>query len=329
MSNLKKEYSTIEQLFEELNLGKVTEVEEVEDNLHDSYIIKANDKEYQVLCYSKRTLNNRLSMIEKEEQIKAMEYLRKNGVPVTLPLKFEDDYFISFKKDNYIIYENDDYTYLTNKDLDEKKIKKLANTQAIIHKLNIKVSLPCPYEKVSINFQKIVNKLAKKNSSLSKLLYDNIYLLDELVEKCNKGLKYAENVLCLSYDYYNLYEIKWDKDYIYLKDFENCALINPTVSLAEAAYDFTRIDDKINYDFYEEYLRSYLKKYGQVTFDYKEALNVSLNKQLLYLEELFKLCLKGVEEAMEETRKVIEELIFCSNNFDKLYEIYIKVVKQQ
>ncbi len=329
MSNIKKEYSNVEQLFEELNLGKITEVEEIEDNLHDSYLVKTNSKEYQVLCYSKRTLNNRISMIEKEEQIKAMEFLRKNGVPVALPIKFEDDYFMSFKKENYIIYENDNYSYLTNKDLDEKKIKKLANTQAIIHKLNYKVSLPCPYEKVSINFQKAVSKLGKKDPELSKLIYDNIYLLDDLVDNCNKGLKYAENFLCLSYDYYNLYEIKWDKDYIYLKDFENCALVNPTVALAEAAYDFTRVEDSINYDFYEEYLKSYLKKYGQVTFDYKEALNVSLNKQLLYLEELLKLCFKGVEEAFEETKKVIGELIFSSQHFDDLYNIYINVVKQQ
>ena len=328
MGSINKEINSIEQLFNKLNLGKITETEEIEDNLHDSYLVKTNSKEYQVLCYSKRTLNNKISMLEKEEQIKAMEFLRKNGVPVTLPIKFNDSYFVPVKKDNYIIYENDNYVYLTNKDLDEKKIKKLANTQAIIHKLNIKISLPCPYESVNINFQKMVNKISRNDSELGELIYNNIYLLDEMIENCNKGLKYAENYLCLSYDYYNLYEIKWDKDYIYLKDFENCALVNPTVSLAEAAYDFTRMNDTINYDLYREYLKSYLKKFGQVTFDYKEALKVSLNKQLLYLEELLKLCLKGVEEALEETKKVINELIFYYQNIDKLFDIYISVVKQ-
>lgn len=323
-----KEYNNIEQLFTKLNLGKVTEIEEIDDNLYDSFVVRTNSKEYQVLCYSKRTINNKLGLLEKVEQIKAMEFLRNNGVPVILPMKFGNDYFLSLKKDNYLIYENDDYRYLTNKDLDEKKIKKLANTQAIIHKLNIKVPLPCPYESVNINFQRIVGKISKKDAELGELIYDNIYLLDDIIENCNKGLKYAENVLCLSYDYYNLYEIKWDKDYIYLKDFENCALVNPTVSLAEAAYDFTRINDTINYDLYADYIKSYLKKYGQVTFDYKEALNVSLNKQLLYLEELLKLCLKGVDEAIDETKKVIEELIFYSQNIDKLHEIYINVVKQ-
>ena len=93
-----KEYNNIEQLFTKLNLGKVTEIEEIDDNLYDSFVVRTNSKEYQVLCYSKRTINNKLGLLEKVEQIKAMEFLRNNGVPVILPMKFGNDYFLSLKK---------------------------------------------------------------------------------------------------------------------------------------------------------------------------------------------------------------------------------------
>ena len=127
---------------------------------------------------------------------------------------------------------------------------------------------------------------------------------------------------------YDLNNIEWLKDYMYLVDYNNCCLINPSVSLAESAYFVSYKDKKIDFARYSLYLKTYLKKYGPLSFDYKEALYVSMYKLLSKLENIINRTIKQKEDTSKEINEVVKELLVYNANIERLYATYIDIVKK-
>jgi len=325
--NLKKEFHRIEKIFHYLKLDEIEEIGVMTFLNKDSIFVKCAKENYIVNVRELKNIDKNYFK-NKMTKIKTLEYFNDNGIPAVFPIKFNDKYFINYRNREYEIYKYVNYHHFKNEELNDKKIKKLANVQAIMHNLNVKLALPPAYSEIKLNLDKHLKKIEKYAKEGYKILYEYVYQIDEIVKNYNNNYKYALNNLILGYNNYDLNNIEWLKDYMYLVDYTNCCLINPSVSLAESAYFISYQDKKIDYERYELYLKTYIKKYGPLSFDYKEALYVSMYKLLKKLEELINRTIKEKEDTSKEIAEVVKELLIHNANIERLYATYIDSVKK-
>lgn len=322
--NDKKELEKINKIYETLHLGTVKKATILKETPNKVYQIQTDKKEYYLLKYNSKTIKSEKELNVRKRQLSVSEKLSTNGVPMILPLKFEGKYFIRYKKEYYLIYDYKAYEPKKAAELKEKALKKVANTTAIIHKLNIKSEIPCGYHALEINFNKYLKKLPKIDEELYQTLYQNYFLLEEIIKQYNENSKYAKNNICASHKSQN---ILWIKDYMYIGDYDSFYLENPSVSLAENAFYYSYIDNNIKETNYKEYLKSYIRKYGPLVFDYKVALSIAPLKQLEKLEQLLQKCVNKEKEAIPKATEIINELVIYANKKDTFYDIYLSIVK--
>lgn len=312
----------IEVIFETLNLGHVEEITYMHSSQNLVHLVKTDKNSYYIKQYSKDAIRSNKDLLNRKRQVAVAEKLKENGVPAVLPLTFDNKYFIKYNKDYYLIFDYLDKQPITEKELDTKKIKKLANTLAIIHKLDIKSSLDCQYKNININFNKYLKKYIKIDTNLYNTVKDNQLILEDLISNCNNNIPKVKEHLCISHNDYKLLNILWEKDYMYLIDFDATAMSNPTVSFAEAAFALSRQNKVLNKDFYKEFITTYIKKYGTLDTPFDLALDVSMNGKLQWLEYLMSKCSKKDEQSIKGTISMINELKLFIESKETMISIY-------
>lgn len=327
MEITRQKKEAINKIFDTLNLGTPNQITIIESSQNIAYKVETLDKTYVLKEYTKDAIRNENDLRKRKRQVSICERFKENGVPTILPLKFNSKYFICYKKTYYLVYDFVSYKTLEPNEVDNKKIKKLANTLAIMHKLNIKSELPCQYKTIKIDYNKYLKKYKKLDEELYKILYDNYFELDGLTAQCNNSIRFVKNNLCVSHNDYKLKNILWEKDYMYLIDFDACGMSNPSVSLAECAFSLSRKNNKIDKDLYKDFIKTYVKKYGNLTNSYKDALAVAMNGKLQWLEYIMSKCSKKNHKYIEDTKSMIKELVLYTQSIDELNSIYQSVVK--
>lgn len=318
---------TVKKIFKTLELGEIKDIK-IENSVQNIvYKVVTTNKTYILKEYSKDAVKNEYDLNKRKRQISISERFSQNGIPTILPLTFNNRNFIKYKSKHYLIYDYVDYKVISPSDLTPKKVKKLSSILAIIHKLNIKSDLPSQYKTIKIDLNKHLKKFKKINDKLYKTLYDNYFSLENLIDDCNSSIKYIQNHLCVSHNDYNLKNILWDNDYMYLIDFDACCMVNPAASLAECAFNISLNNNKINYETYKDFIKTYIKKYGTITTYYKDALNTAMNGKLQWLEYTMSKCTKTNSKMIEETINLIKELSLYKRQIEDLNELYLSVVK--
>lgn len=295
---------------------------------HPIYEVITNSNKYYIIEYTKKDIPNQNKINYIKQQISIMKKLSTNGVPIILPLNFNDKNIIKYRQKYYLVYDYQEYTIKDFASLDTKTIKKLAHTLAIIHKLSIKSSLSNNYEELTINLPKLLKKCQKIDSTLYNNFYNNYFLLEDLIKKVNENLKYLNNTLYINYNNYYLDNILWQKDYMYLANFESITLSNPLVSLADCAFYYSQNNNQINEEFYITFIKSYLKKYGPLKNDYKTALYVAPINALKKLNNLLLNTTKTDKENILLINNIINILSLYYNNIERFNQLSILAVKK-
>lgn len=319
--------TVFEQIFETLELGTIKEITYVNSSQNLVHKVITDKKAYYVKQYSKDAIKNDKDLLKRKRQIAVTEKLSENGVPAILPLSFNNRYFIKYKKDYYLIYDYREEQPVEDKDLTNKKIRKLATNLAIIHNLDIQSNLDCQYKKIKIDFTKYLKKFSKIDETLFNTLNNNFLDLEDLIINCNNNITKVKEHLCVSHNDYKLQNILWNKDYMYLIDFDAAAMSNPTVSFAEAAFALSRQGKQLNKDFYKDFVSSYIKKYGEIDTDFEIALNVAMNGKLQWLEYLMSKCSKKDENSNKGTISMINELKLFIDNKEEMLNIFNDLTK--
>jgi hypothetical protein len=314
------------RVFASLGLGEIEEFTQIDEETikvmaeGNDYIIKKYDKKNNTEKHDSKLIINQLNLLEE---------LGKKGVPVFLPLEFSKKYMIYFKGSYYVIYHNEQYQTLSNEEIDIKKIKKAANTLAIINNLKLNGNLPKLYDQIDINFNKVLRKAQKMSKGLYKIIYENLYYLEDIQERNNQALKYLNNNYIVSYFDYNADTILWKNNYMYLSNYENLYKLNPSVTLAESAYLFSLDKYEIDDTKYLEFLKAYIKKSKDKVTDFKEILPLGVN---ILLQEL-ELMLNGISSNEELDVEYLVDTINIVAIYDKylnvLYNLYLEAVKKQ
>ena len=316
----KKQEKIIKIIVDTLNLGSVLSSQNL------VYLVETDKKSYYIKQYSKDAIRNNKDLLIRKRQVAVAENLKENGVPAVLPLTFDNKYFIKYNKDYFLVFDYLNKQPITEQDLNIKSIKILANTLAIIHKLDIKCSLNCQYKKVNIDFNKYLKKYNKLDKDLYDIVKDNQLLLEELISSCNNNISKVKDHLCVSHNDYKLLNILWEKDYMYLIDFDATAMSNPTVSFAEAAFALSRQNNELNKEFYKEFVSSYVKKYGVLDIAFEDALSVSMNGKLQWLEYLMSNCSKRNRDSIDGVISMVKELRLFIDSKEEMIGLYNSVL---
>jgi Ser/Thr protein kinase RdoA (MazF antagonist) len=316
----------IEKIFETLDLGTVKSITYSPSSQNLVHQVKTDKKDYYIKQYSKDAIKNDKDLLNRKRQIAVSEKLSENGVPVILPMSFNNRYLIKNKKDYYLVFEYNNQEPITSKELNDKKIRKLASTLAIIHKLNIISNLNCQYKKININFTKYQKKFIKINQDLYNTLTNNIEVLKELIDNCNNNINSVKDTLCISHNDYKLLNILWKKDFMYLIDFDATSMSNPTVSTLEAAFKLSIVEKTFKKDHYKDFLNAYIRKYEELETDFNTALNVAMNGTLQRLDYLLSKCSKKDQTSIKDTISMINELKLFIDNKEEMINIYNEIL---
>jgi len=317
-------FSTFNKLFKKLDLGDIKFLEILKSSQNKVYKITTSDNIYVLKQYSKAAIKNNYQLKKKVKQISVSYILNKNRIKTILPLTFKNKPIFTFKKNYYSIYEYFPHSPLKEDYLTKEHIRALAQTQSQIHKLNITSDLPCRYRKINIDLNNKLKVVSQISDSLYNNIEKNIDIMNSIICQSNNKISNIKKNLCISHNDYKLLNILWYNKKIILLDFDAVGFSNPTCCLCESAFTFSKHKKQIRYDFYEEYIKSYLKDYGPIKEDFKDALYASFNGKLQWLEHM--LFEDNIKNYISEIIEMIDELTLYYKNIDKFHEIYLQVI---
>lgn len=318
----------MKELFNKLDLGDVVSIENIDSSQNSTYKVTTLTGKYLLKKYSSDVIKDEIDLMTRKKQINISKILNSNGILTILPIEFYNENFIIYNDEYYLIYNYLEYKVLTEEELTVQHIKKLASTLASIHKLNINCDLPIQYKEININYEIYLDKFKNEEYALKlyELLLNNKNELSQLINECNLVLPNIKNDLCISHNDYKLKNILWNKNQMYLIDFDATCLSNPIVFLAESSFALTRQENSINFDFYIEYIKKYNDIYGKSKTNYKDALMCAMNGKLQWLEYLLSDCSENNIKRVDDCISMINELMLFINNKDKLLKIYNEII---
>ena len=317
----------MKNLFKKINLDTIINIDKIDSSQNKVYKVTTKDNLYIVKEYSKDAIKDESELKLRKEQINVSKILNDNGIPTIIPIEFENEYFIKHNDNYYLIYYYFNYDILQEKEVKINHIKLLSETLAKIHNLNIKCIDKIQYKYININLDFYLNKFNEKKEM--KNLYNIIYLnknkLINLIKECNDSIPIVYKDLCISHNDYKLKNILWKNNKLYLIDFDATSLANPLVSLAESAFSLSKIDGVININYYEEFIKNYLKNYYNSKINYDIALKCAMNGKLQWLKYLLDNNLE-FSTKINDSIEMIKELILYINYQDTFLNIYNKLI---
>ena len=318
----------IEELLIKYDFGKILNAEILKSSQNKVNKVTTEKGIYVVKEYTKDAIGSYYYLKKRKEQTRVSEILKENGIQIIIPLSHKEKKFIYYKNMYYLVYDFLDFKVKENNKITIDNIKQLALTQSKIHKLDIKSNLPCSYRYINIDIKKQLNKSNLINKKLYEKLYENQEKLNNIVKNTNKYLKKMRTNLCISHNDYKLLNILWNKEIPILIDCDATGLSNPTCCMCESAFTFSNYKHHINYNFYEEYLKSYLNEYGPISENFIEAIHVSFSGKLQWLRYMFSKNHLKKGNYIDETISMIEELVLYYDNIEKFNQIYLKVINE-
>lgn len=316
----------VSYIVKKFDLGRILEITLLNGSQNKVYKVVTDKGNYVIKEYSYDAINSYYMLKKRKEQIRISSILNSNGINTLLPLCFNNKYFIYFKKRYYLIYNFSNNKTLSDIKLEKEHIRVLAKTQSKIHKLNIQSLLRKSYRKIDIDFEKGIRVAKNKDKQLYELLVKNKDKLIEIVNNCNDNLSKMCNNLCVSHNDYKRLNVMWNNGDVILLDFDATGLSNPSCCLCESAFTFSKDGESINYDFYREYLKSYLEDYGEIKENFKDCLYFCLNGKLQWLKYMMSKNHKNKDNYIFGTICMIKEFLLYYDNIDKFNEIYLELI---
>lgn len=318
----------INMLIEKYELGEIEVVEQFNSLQNRVFRLFTDKGKYVIKEFSRDAIGSYHQLQKRKKQIEVSKLFNKKGIKCCLPISMDGKEFLYSNGRYYLIYDYLDYRPLDSKDVTLEHINVLSTTQARIHKIKNHVTLTCSYKKIKIDFDKQLAILKKKDKEAYDVLSDNIITMINMVNECNSAIRVLKRNLCIGHNDYKLLNILWKDTDMVLIDFDALGLSNPTISLCESAFTFARMGKRINYDFYEAYLRGYIKEYGKIKENYKAALIASFNGKLQWLCYMFSKNHLRKDNYIDDVKSMINELVLYYKNIDKFNRIYEKIISE-
>lgn len=269
----------LERVFQNRDLGEIRSARVIDSYQNQVFDVFATSGHYVVKYYEDELIHKRKAQVEVSQK------WQENGINCILPIGD----FYKGERGYYIVYE-----YFENeprKSLDDDDVKKLAEIQAKIHQMSINSSLPCDYQEISLDIQREG--------------------LQDLIQKCNKGIANAKKELVISHNDYKPKNILWHANEPYLVDFDAVSKVNPTAAAYESAFTFAYEKGSVDVDKFRCYLKEYQKHYHFNQSDYLKY--VSMNGKLRWLMFIYSKDWRRDLELMKE----VDDLVFELEVFNK------------
>lgn len=316
LTRLQKKLIKVCNLF---NLGELESFEKELSHQNNVYKVVTSKGVYIIKEFTKDAIGNYYYLNKRKKQIKIAEQLNRNKIKCLIPKKLHKRSFFFINKNYYLVYNYSQSKVINQENLTNEQLKILAETLSSIHKLDMKVDIPCFYKKVNINTKELL-KSGIKHHEFYNYLKEHKEKLDELIERCNKDIKTMKKNLCVSHNDYKALNILWDGLTPTLIDFDASGLSNPSCCMAEAALNYAITNNGYNYEKYKVFIESYIKHYGPILEHYRDVLYACINGKLQWYNYI--ISKKNFNHILDMTK----ELIYYYENIEKFYEIYKSIV---
>ncbi len=273
----------LEAVFRNRELGTVRSVRVIDSYQNQVFDVFADAGHFVVKYYEDELIQKRKAQVEVSKK------WQENGINCILPVGD----FYKGERGYYLVYEY--FENESRKNLNDDDIKKLAQIQAKMHELNVSSTLLCDYREIELNIQR-----------------DE---LQDLIQKCNKGLANAKKELVISHNDFKPKNILWHANEPYLVDFDAVSKVNPTAAAYESAFTFAYDKGTVDVDRFKKYLREYQKHCAFNQSDYLKY--VSMNGKLRWLAFIYEKDWRRDLNLMKE----VDDLVFELEVFNKFISL--------
>lgn len=316
LTKLQKNLIKVCNLF---NLGELESFEKELSHQNNVYKVVTTKGTFIIKEFTKDAISNYYYLNKRKKQIQIAEKLNRNKINCLIPKKLHKRSFFFINKNYYLVYNYSESKVINQEDFTNDHLKALAETLSSIHKLDMKVDIPCFYKKVTINTKELL-RVGKKHQEFYNYLKENKEKLDELIDRSNKDIKTMKKNLCISHNDYKALNILWNGLTPTLIDFDASSLSNPSCCMAEAALNFALTNNEYDYDKYKAFIENYIKHYGPILEHYRDVLYACINGKLQWYSYIIS------KNNFNHILGMTKELIQYYDNIEKFYEIYKSIV---
>lgn len=315
ISKLQKNLMKVCKLFQ---IGQLEAYEKQLSHQNNVYKVTTDKGIYIIKEFTKDAISNYYYLNKRKKQIEIAEKLNRNKINCLIPKSLHKRHFLFVNQNYYLVYDYSKSKVINQEDFTNDHLKALAVTLSSIHKLEMKIDIPCVYKKITINLNKLLRE-GKKHPEFHNYLKENKDKLQEFIDRSNKDIKVMKKNLCISHNDYKALNILWEGLTPTLIDFDASGLSNPSCCMAESALNFSITKDGYDFDKYKTYIKSYIKHYGPILEHYRDVLYASMNGKLQWYNYI--ISKKNFNDILGMTK----DLIYYYDNIEKLYSIYKSV----
>jgi len=246
--------------------------------------------------------------------------LEQTDIPILPALTFDGKKMQCIDGQYFYLYQWYDGKALKSEEITPYHCEKIGGILADIHGLKLprvtgagtEVVPECRDEKykreeLHIDWDGYIEKLAAKNTELSKLLRENRTLLYESQDKGNEAIKKLSTTVAICHNDMDSKNVLWSGEECRIIDLECLSYSSPVMELYELALCWSGYEVcNIDYNLFRSFILAYAEAGGELPTDWK-AVYYSNNGRLEWLEYNVKRAL-GIECSEEEIEMGVEQV---------------------
>lgn len=166
---------------------------------------------------------------------KVTDIAKENDIPAIGAIKIDNNIMVKIEDTFFMIFDWLDGTVLKPNELHCEIIGKIL---VQIHNIDFsKLDNSKEIENLTIfNWQSYMERANERHKKYSKLLEENIILLEELNQKTVTAMKYANQNLIISHRDLDRKNVMWKDEIPYIIDWEASGYVNPIIEVISTAY---------------------------------------------------------------------------------------------
>lgn len=231
-------------------------------------------------------------------------------------IKYNDKYVQNVLGNNVVIYPWCEGTILKHSDMSNYHMRLIATSLAKIHNIPVTYdNSKNKYEK--INFMKYYELLKDNNNECYKIFKDKINTIIDINDKVYDAYSKLKDEYSYVHKDLNRKNILWNKDKMYIIDFETATIDNPNTDFFNTAWFITDDIDILKFKtFYIEYNK--IRRLNDIENSCKSAIINELNWLEFSLKRSLKLITNTPDEVKLGTDSLDSSITEIINYYNKI-----------
>lgn len=292
--------------------------------MHKMYRVQTNLGDYAIKLLNSEVMRRSDVLDNYNLADKLEERLLVSKIPIVPALQFNNKKMQCVSGQYFYVFMFIDGKALKSEEVRLEHCNIIGKLLAKIHKIKLQ-NASTQKSEINIDWNYYINLAKTRATLVAETLEQHINLLIESQMQGNKSYKKLPCISVISNGDMDCKNILWVGDNPYIIDLESLNYGNPFLELYELALCWSGHEHcKINFDFMEQFISSYLNEYGNHKIDWT-VLYYSNNGRLLWLEYNVKraLLLECTDDderllGIEQVKETIQHIVYYDSIKEEL-----------